>query len=96
MAVITNPLYFTTLLILIVSAYFTHRFGLSGPLVQVVGQMYKEIHRQALEKMREAFREDHAAVAPPRDEKRRILVEAEKSLGGITQDGQADGVGMQQ
>lgn len=35
MAVLTSPLYFTTLLILLVSAYFVHKFGLSGPLIQV-------------------------------------------------------------
>ncbi|KAL7411996.1 RHD3/Sey1 [Mrakia frigida] len=58
MAVITNPLYFTTLLILIVSAYFTHRFGLSGPLTQVIGTVYKEVHRQAVEKLKEAFAPD--------------------------------------
>jgi len=59
MAVVTNPLYFTTLLILIVSAYFTHRFGLSGPLIQVVATVYKEVHRQAVEKLKEAFAPDH-------------------------------------
>ena len=58
MAVLTSPLYFTTLLVLIVSAYFVHRFGLSGPLIQVVATVYKEIHRQVLDKLREAFAND--------------------------------------
>jgi hypothetical protein len=43
MAVITNPLYFTTLLVLVVSAYFVHKFGLSGPLLQVTGSVYREV-----------------------------------------------------
>lgn len=58
MAVITNPLYFTTLLVLIVSAYFVNRFGLSGPLIQVIGTVYKEVHRQVVEKLREAFAQE--------------------------------------
>jgi hypothetical protein len=58
MAVLTSPLYFTTLLVLIVSAYFVHRFGLSGPLISVCMQVYKEVHRQVLEKLREAFAND--------------------------------------
>ncbi|CED85425.1 root hair defective 3 gtp-binding protein [Phaffia rhodozyma] len=65
MAVITNPLYFSTLLILIVSAYFVHKFGLSGPLVQVVTAVYKEVQRLGVEKMKEIFSEDaHSASRP--------------------------------
>jgi hypothetical protein len=46
LAVVTNPLYFTSLLVLAVGAFLTQRFGMSGPLLQVVGTVWAEVSRR--------------------------------------------------
>ncbi|GAC74522.1 hypothetical protein PANT_12d00012 [Moesziomyces antarcticus T-34] len=55
MAVISSPVYFAFLLVLIASAYVVWRLNLSGPLASVVGAVGREVHRLAHEQLRSHF-----------------------------------------
>jgi hypothetical protein len=55
MAVLFNPLYFTFLLIALVTAYAIVQLGLVGPLFQVSRTIGYEIQRQASNRLREHF-----------------------------------------
>lgn len=55
MAVISSPVYFAFLLVLIASAYVVWRLNLSGPLASVVGAVGREVHRLADEQLRSHF-----------------------------------------
>ncbi|KAJ8516604.1 hypothetical protein ONZ45_g6107 [Pleurotus djamor] len=55
MMVLFNPLYFTMLLIGLVSAYLIFQLGLAGPLYQVLRTISAEVQRQAAIKLREQF-----------------------------------------
>ncbi|PFH53748.1 hypothetical protein AMATHDRAFT_54235 [Amanita thiersii Skay4041] len=53
MVVLFNPLYFTFMLLALVSAYFIIQLGLAGPLYQVVSTLLGEVQRQATAVLRE-------------------------------------------
>lgn len=55
MAVISSPIYFTFLLVLIASAYVVWRLNLGGPLVSVVKAVGREVHRLADDQLRTHF-----------------------------------------
>jgi len=55
MAVLFNPLYFTFLLIALVTAYAIIQLGLVGPLFQVTRTIGNEVQRQASNRLREHF-----------------------------------------
>ncbi|TRM70209.1 RHD3/Sey1 [Schizophyllum amplum] len=55
MAVLFNPMYFTMLLISLVSAYIIVQLGLTGPLFQVLRTITNEVQRQASARLREHF-----------------------------------------
>ncbi|KAF4597963.1 Dynamin-like GTPase that mediates homotypic ER fusion [Pleurotus pulmonarius] len=65
MLVLFNPLYFTMLLIGLVSAYLIMQLGLAGPLYQVTRTVAAEVQRQATAKLREQFAQP-ALEAPVR------------------------------
>ncbi|KIM83177.1 hypothetical protein PILCRDRAFT_88083 [Piloderma croceum F 1598] len=55
MAVLFNPLYFTFLLIALVTTYAIIQLGLVGPLFQVTRTIGNEVQRQASNRLREHF-----------------------------------------
>lgn len=55
MAVLFNPLYFATLAIMLVTAYFVVQFGMVGPLLQVTKTVGGEVQRQVHNKLQEHF-----------------------------------------
>jgi len=57
MAVLFNPLYFAMLLVGLAAAYITIQLGLVGPLMQVTRTVAGEVQRQAVNKLREQFKE---------------------------------------
>lgn len=57
MTVLFNPLYAAMLLVLGATAYIILQLGLLGPILQVTRTVGNEIHRIALDKLREAFRD---------------------------------------
>ncbi|KAF7427975.1 Dynamin-like GTPase that mediates homotypic ER fusion [Pleurotus ostreatus] len=65
MLVLFNPLYFTMLLVGLVSAYLIMQLGLAGPLYQVIRTVAAEVQRQATAKLREQFAQP-ALEAPVR------------------------------
>ncbi|KAH8093879.1 RHD3/Sey1 [Cristinia sonorae] len=63
MAVLFNPLYFATLLIMAATTYIIWQLGLTGPALQVGRTIVSEVQRQAGAKLREHFSEP--ALASP-------------------------------
>ncbi|KAF8647142.1 hypothetical protein AX16_006973 [Volvariella volvacea WC 439] len=61
MLVLSSPLYFTFMLISVVSAYVILQLGLAGPLYQVLKTVVAEIQRQIAVKLREQFAEPATA-----------------------------------
>ncbi|PWZ03424.1 root hair defective 3 GTP-binding protein [Testicularia cyperi] len=55
MAVISSPVYFAFLLVLIASAYIVWRLNLSGPLMSVTKAVGREVHRLADDQLRSHF-----------------------------------------
>ncbi|SNX82793.1 probable Protein SEY1 [Melanopsichium pennsylvanicum] len=55
MAVISSPVYFAFLLVLIASAYVVWRLNLGGPLVSVVRAVVREVQRLAEDQLRSHF-----------------------------------------
>ncbi|PIL35938.1 hypothetical protein GSI_01598 [Ganoderma sinense ZZ0214-1] len=55
MLVLFNPLYFTMLLILLVSAYVIVQLGMTGPVLQILKSLGGEVHRQVEGRLREHF-----------------------------------------
>ncbi|KAL1753444.1 RHD3/Sey1 [Schizophyllum commune] len=68
MAVLFNPMYFTMLLISLVSAYIIIQLGLAGPLFQVLRTITGEVQRQAYARLQEHFSQP-AIAQPVRDAK---------------------------
>ncbi|KAL1680469.1 RHD3/Sey1 [Schizophyllum commune] len=68
MAVLFNPMYFTMLLISLVSAYIIIQLGLAGPLFQVLRTITGEVQRQAYARLQEHFSQPTIAQ-PVRDAK---------------------------
>ncbi|KAL1746547.1 RHD3/Sey1 [Schizophyllum fasciatum] len=68
MAVLFNPMYFTLLLISLVSAYIIIQLGLAGPLFQVLRTITAEVQRQAYARLQEHFSQP-AIAQPVRDAK---------------------------
>ncbi|KAI4523869.1 root hair defective 3 GTP-binding protein [Schizophyllum commune Loenen D] len=68
MAVLFNPMYFTMLLISLVSAYIIIQLGLAGPLFQVLRTITGEVQRQAYARLQEHFSQP-AIAQPIRDAK---------------------------
>lgn len=58
MAVLRNPLYFTFLALLLVSAYFVHQLGLWGPIQLVVGNTFNETLKEGKRKLRDILSDD--------------------------------------
>ncbi|KAK7692532.1 Dynamin-like GTPase that mediates homotypic ER fusion [Cerrena zonata] len=63
MLVLFNPLYFTMLLVGLVSAWFIIQLGLVGPLFQISRTVGNEVQRQLSNRLREHF--SHPALAEP-------------------------------
>ncbi|KAI0044983.1 protein SEY1 [Auriscalpium vulgare] len=63
MMVLFNPLYFTTLLVLLASSYAIIQLNLAGPLLHVAGTVGREVKRQAETRLREHFSEPLQAQA---------------------------------
>ena len=55
MAVLSSPVYFAFLLVLIASAYVVWRLNLSGPLLSVGRAVVREVHRLADDMLRSHF-----------------------------------------
>ncbi|KAJ9477321.1 Protein SEY1 [Pseudozyma hubeiensis] len=55
MAVLSSPVYFAFLLVLIASAYVVWRLNLSGPLLSVARAVVREVHRLADDMLRSHF-----------------------------------------
>ncbi|KAF8228882.1 root hair defective 3 GTP-binding protein [Tricholoma matsutake] len=63
MAVLFNPMYFTFLLVALASAYAIIQLRLVGPLLQLTRTLGNEVHRQAMNRLREQFAQP--ALAEP-------------------------------
>ncbi|CDR99977.1 hypothetical protein [Sporisorium scitamineum] len=61
MAVLSSPVYFAFLLVLIASAYVVYKLNLSGPLISVVRAVGREVHRLADDQLRSHFSQPVAA-----------------------------------
>lgn len=69
MAVISSPVYFTFLLVLIASAYVVYKLNLGGPLVSVTKAVGREVHRLADEQLRSHFSTPIPAPAVLQDQR---------------------------
>ncbi|KIY50144.1 root hair defective 3 GTP-binding protein [Fistulina hepatica ATCC 64428] len=65
MAVLFNPLYFTMLLIMLVTAYIIVQLHLVGPLFQVLNTVSREVQRQCSARLREYFAQPVVADPGP-------------------------------
>lgn len=75
MAVLSSPVYFAFLLVLIASAYVVWKLNLSGPMVSVGRAVAKEVHRLADDQLRSHFSQPVAAPAVLQDQRREAKVE---------------------
>ncbi|SPO21462.1 probable Protein SEY1 [Ustilago trichophora] len=69
MAVISSPVYFAFLLVLIASAYVVYKLNLGGPLVSVTKAVGREVHRLADEQLRNHFSQPIPAPAVLQDQR---------------------------
>jgi len=63
--VLSSPLYFTFLIVCLVSAYVIIQLGLVGPLFQVTRTIGGEVQRQASNRLREHFSQPILAEPVP-------------------------------
>lgn len=87
MAVISSPIYFTFLLMLLAGAFVVYKLNLAGPLIHVSKTVLREVHRMADSQLREHFsqplprpellRDDNERIETPLNEKIKV-----KSLNG--------------
>ncbi|TBU45789.1 protein SEY1 [Dichomitus squalens] len=61
MVVLFNPLYFTMLFILLVSAYVIVQLGMTGPVLQILKSLFSETHRQVEGRLRDHFSQPQLA-----------------------------------
>lgn len=88
MTVLFNPLYAAMLLVLGATAYIVLQLGLLGPILQVTRTVGNEIHRIAMDKLREAFRDIQPQLeAPHRNTSDVSEREREKERRRMTGDG---------
>ena len=69
MAVLSSPVYFAFLLVLIATAYVVWRLNLSGPLASVAKAVGREVHRLADDQLRKHFSQPLPAPAVLQDQR---------------------------
>ncbi len=70
MAVLSSPVYFAFLLVLIASAYVVWKLNLSGPMVSVGKAVAREVHRLADDQLRSHFSQPLPTPAVLQDQRR--------------------------
>lgn len=72
-AVLSSPVYFAFLLVLIASAFVVFKLNLGGPLMSVVKAVGREVHRLADDQLRSHFSQPVAAPAVLQDQRRQAV-----------------------
>lgn len=77
MAILSSPVYFAFLLVLIASAYIVWRLNLSGPLISVLRAVANEVHRLADAQLRTHFSQPLREPRPPAESRPAEQIELE-------------------